>query len=98
MTDLEPLSHHKGAIITWKLAEEFVSILDEKSENQETVDAHIQQIRCHDREWEERRSLAIADGDSDNIHFLPEIIPHKIKLRSYLTILNRNNDHSLPKP
>ncbi len=35
---------------------------------------------------EESRSLAVANGDHDNMHFLPEIIPSIIWLASYLPL------------
>ncbi len=43
------------------------------------------------RQWvteicEESRSLAVANGDHDNMHFLPEIIPSIIWLASYLPL------------
>ncbi|KAM3615328.1 uncharacterized protein V6R79_000278 [Siganus canaliculatus] len=72
-----------------QIAEEFVSIPDEEVEGQEPVDAGTHQIQTDARQWvteicEESRSLAMAEGDRDNIHFLPEIIPHIIRLGSYL--------------
>ena len=73
-----------------QIAEEVVIIPDEKVEGQEPPDAcdHIQTTA---RQWvteicEESRSLAKDDGDRDNIHFLPEIIPHIIRLGSYFPL------------
>lgn len=74
-----------------QIAEESVSIPDEEVKGQEPVDACDQQIQTNVRQWvtqicEESRSLAMADEDRDNIHFHPEIIPHIIRLGSYLPL------------
>ncbi|XP_061154987.1 protein orai-2 isoform X1 [Syngnathus typhle] len=74
-----------------QIAEEFVPISDEEVEGQEPSDGLNQHIQTNVREWvteicEESRSLAMADGDRDNIHFLPEIIPQITRLGSYLPL------------
>ncbi|KAL7862846.1 hypothetical protein SRHO_G00118300 [Serrasalmus rhombeus] len=35
---------------------------------------------------EESKTLAVHDGDRDNLHFLPQLIPHLIRLGSYLPL------------
>lgn len=68
----------------------FVTIPVEKSEGQEQVDT-CDETQTNVRQWvteicEENRSLTMANWDQDNIHFLPEIIPHIIQFASYLPL------------
>lgn len=73
-----------------RIAEECVIIPDVDSEDLEEVDP-FDQTQTDQRQavtdiCEESRSLAIANGDHDNMHFLPEIIPNIIWLASYLPL------------
>ncbi len=73
-----------------RIAEESVVIPDVEGEDLEKAD----QTQTDLRQWvteicEESRSLAVANGDHDNMHFLPEIIPNIIWLASYLPLWTR---------
>ena len=55
------------------------------------TDDTLQACRSDVQRWvsdicEESRSLAADDGDRDNLHFLPELVPHLIRLSSYLPL------------
>ncbi|GAA6077502.1 uncharacterized [Tachysurus ichikawai] len=73
-----------------RIAEECVIIPDIEGEDLEKVDP-CEQTQTDLRQWatdicEESRSLAIDNGDHDNMHFLPEIIPNIIWLANYLPL------------
>ncbi len=77
-----------------RIAEESVVIPDVEGEDLEKADQMQwvgDQTQTDLRQWvteicEESRSLAVANGDHDNMHFLPEIIPSIIWLASYLPL------------
>lgn len=77
-----------------QIAEECVIIPEIEGENLEKVDPCEQSYgptQTDLREWvtdicEESRSLAVDNGDHDNMHFLPEIIPNIIWLANYLPL------------
>ncbi len=77
-----------------RIAEESVVIPDVEGEDLEKADQTQwagDQTQTDLRQWvteicEESRSLAVANGDHDNMHFLPEIIPSIIWLASYLPL------------
>ncbi|CAM4307499.1 unnamed protein product [Leuciscus chuanchicus] len=73
-----------------RIAEECVIIPDVEGEDLEEVDP-CDQTQTDLRQWvtdicEESRSLATSNGDHDNMHFLPEIIPNIIWLANYLPL------------
>ncbi|XP_060748439.1 chromobox protein homolog 1a isoform X2 [Tachysurus vachellii] len=73
-----------------RIAEECVIIPDVEGEDLEKVDP-CEQTQTDLQQWvtdicEESRSLAIDNGDHDNMHFLPEIIPNIIWLANYLPL------------
>ncbi len=77
-----------------RIAEESVVIPDVEGEDLEKAEQTQwagDQTQTDLRQWvteicEESRSLAVANGDHDNMHFLPEIIPSIIWLASYLPL------------
>ncbi len=77
-----------------RIAEESVVIPDVESGDLEKADQTQwvgDQTQTDLRQWvteicEESRSLAVANGEHDNMHFLPEIIPSIIWLASYLPL------------
>ncbi len=73
-----------------RIAEECVIIPDVEGADLEEVDP-CDQTQTDLQQWvtdicEESRSLATSNGDHDNMHFLPEIIPNIIWLANYLPL------------
>lgn len=66
----------------------YVTNTDEDVQHKEE---HIEECKSEVQNWvrnicEESKLLASNDGDRDNLHFLPELVPHLIRMASYLPL------------
>lgn len=81
----------KDLIAKGPSAEEKETVEPKESGEDEKMLGQMKECQTDAQRWaseicEESRCLASNDGDRDNLHFLPDLVPHLIRMAAYLPL------------